>query len=225
MIYITGDTHGELERFSESGFPEESKLTSADIVIVCGDFGFVFSANEKEKQKLDALEKKPYTICFVDGNHENFNALSSLNTEMWNGGKVHRVRKNIIHLMRGQVFSIEGKTFMTMGGAYSIDRNVRKKDVSYWDEETPNDEEYKEALKNIGMHQNKVDYVLTHTAPRSVIWQIDEYPDPHDLRLTSFLETLKNELIYKHWYCGHWHLDVDVEDTFTILWFDVKKIV
>ena len=97
---------------------------------------------------LDELAEKPYQILFIDGNHENFNALNSYPVEEWNGGKVHRIRKNILHLMRGQVFTIEGKTFFTMGGAYSIDKHLRKEGYSWWSDEKPNDAENGESDEN-----------------------------------------------------------------------------
>ena len=135
MIYITGDTHGDIGRMDIPFIPEE--ITADDYLIICGDFGFVFFDNVAENKILNTLAKKPFTICFIGGNHENFNALINYPVEEWNGGKVHRIRKNILHLMRGQVFTIEGKTFFTMGGAYSIDRYRRRKDISYWEEELP----------------------------------------------------------------------------------------
>jgi hypothetical protein len=37
--------------------------------------------------------------------------------ENWHGGKVQAIRKNVLHLMRGQIYEIEGQTFFIMGGA------------------------------------------------------------------------------------------------------------
>ena len=76
MIYITGDIHGEIARFQNNNM-SDAAFGKEDVLIVCGDFGFVFTGSEKEKEKLDELEKKPYTICFCDGNHENFPLLFS----------------------------------------------------------------------------------------------------------------------------------------------------
>ena len=39
----------------------------------------------------------------------------------WQGGKIHRVRPHVLHLMREQVFEINGTSFFTMGGAASHD--------------------------------------------------------------------------------------------------------
>ena len=224
MIYITGDTHGELKRFSQGFIPQEKFLKQDDYVIVCGDFMFVYRDDENEKKILDELEQKPYTILWVDGNHENFNALEKFPEEEWNGGRVHRIRKNIFHLMRDQVFTIEKKKFFTMGGAYSIDRYLRKKNITYWDRELPDGDEYTNAIENIKLHEKKFDYILTHTAPREIIRRMGYIPDPHDMELTGFLEWIMYECEFTHWYFGHFHEDKQISDKMTALLFDVVKI-
>lgn len=224
MIYITGDLHGDINRFSEVFIPHETSLTENDYLIICGDFGFIFADDNEEKEWLDVLEKKPYNILWVDGNHENFDAINEYPVETWNGGKVHRIRKNILHLMRGQIFTIEDKTFFTMGGAYSIDKYMRKEGVSWWSQETPNDEEYKEATQNLLMHGNKIDYIITHTAPREIVRRMGYYPNVHDMELTGFLEWIMYEFEFKHWYFGHWHEDKAIGDEFTAIYYDVAEI-
>ena len=65
MIYITGDTHGDISCFKN---PKLNKLGEKDILIVCGDFGFIWNPHDKnEKKNLEFLKKRKYTICFVDG--------------------------------------------------------------------------------------------------------------------------------------------------------------
>ena len=54
MIYVTGDTHGEYGRILEF----DKKLKKDDAIIVCGDFGFIFHNDEKEKQVLNEIEKR-----------------------------------------------------------------------------------------------------------------------------------------------------------------------
>ena len=80
MIYITGDTHGDINRFFDGG-ALDTKLTENDTLIICGDFGFVWFDEStpvgfnQDNDELDRLSYKPYTILFVDGNHENHNSL------------------------------------------------------------------------------------------------------------------------------------------------------
>lgn len=225
MFYITGDTHGSEDRFKLFVAQGEPNWTADDYLIVCGDFGYLFSNDHRETVFLDELEQKPYTICFCDGNHENFPAIYSYPVETWNGGQIHRIRKNVIHLMRGQVYTIEGKTFFTMGGAYSIDKFMRQESITWWKEELPTNEEYREATCNLEAHQYRVDYILTHTMPKEMITtRLFKIPDPHDSELTGFLDWINARVDYKMWFCGHWHEDRSITDRIRALYYDVVQI-
>ncbi len=224
MIYITGDTHGDRLRFIEGNMQGEPEWTKDDYLIVCGDFGYVFKDSEIENQFLDYLENKPYTICFCDGNHENFTRIYEYPEKVWNGGRVHVIRKNVFHLMRGNVFEIEGKSFFVMGGAYSIDKYMREEGYSWWKEELPSDSEYKEATSNLEKCQKTVDFVISHTAPKEIIYRMGKYPDGHDMELTGFLEWVMYEIMFEKWFFGHWHMDRNVTDKFRAVFFDVVKI-
>lgn len=108
MIFITGDCHGDFSRFGTKQFPEQKKLGRDDCIIICGDFGGVWDNSPRENYWLDWLNDKPWTTLWVDGNHENYEMLKALPVEVWHGGKVQRVRPNILHLMRGQIYAPPG---------------------------------------------------------------------------------------------------------------------
>lgn len=81
MIFVTGDTHGDFYRFSLEEFPEQKEMTRDDTMIICGDFGGVWCGDERDNEELDneeldKLAQLPFTIVFVSGNHENFDALA-----------------------------------------------------------------------------------------------------------------------------------------------------
>ena len=120
-IYITGDTHGDFQRFGSKYFPQQKEMSRGDYVVIAGDFGGLWDGSQKDQYWLDWLNKKPFTTLFVDGNHENFDLLNTLPEKEWNGGRVHVVREHVLHLMRGQVFDFGGLAWFTMGGAASHD--------------------------------------------------------------------------------------------------------
>ncbi|WP_295152610.1 metallophosphoesterase [uncultured Ruminococcus sp.] len=215
MIYITGDTHGHyndtMQRFAMAG------VTDGDTVIVCGDFGFVWSCGSEHEFNLKQLAKEKFTILFVDGNHENFELLEKYPVVDHCGGKAHKVADNIYHLMRGQVFEIEGKKYFTFGGAYSIDKYMRTPGYSWWEGEKPTSEEYDEAAANLEKAEYKVDYVLTHTIPESMIYRIGKTPDIHDAELTGYFEWLYRKLDFGKWFAGHWHINWSYDEKFHIL--------
>ena len=223
MFFITGDTHGEYARFLKGCIPFIETMNNRDYLFISGDFGFVSKSNKEKIMILDELEKLPFTLLFVDGNHEHFHDLNSFDIEEYCGGKIHRIRKNIIHLMRSQVYTIEGKTIFTMGGGYSLDEKQRIEGLDYFKEEMPSDEEYDEALLNLKKHNNKVDYIISHSANERTIWYMKS-PHRKELQLNSFLQYIEETVTYKHWYFGHFHLDKDLTDKQTVLWFDIRDI-
>ena len=222
MIYITGDTHGERKHYWS--YRENPNWGEEDCIIVCGDFGHLFWDDWEETEFLDKLEQRPYTLCFVDGNHENFPAIFRYPQEVWNGGLVHRIRRNVFHLMRGQVFTIQGTTVFTFGGAASIDKVMRIPGRSWWPEELPTIGEYAEAEKNLERHGWQVDCILTHTAPLEIIRRMGYAPGDEDRELTGFLEYIMYKAKYQHWYFGHWHEDRDISERFTALWYDIRVL-
>ena len=125
MIYLTGDTHGEFLRFNTTSFPEQEQMTKQDVVIVCGDFGGVWSQHpgQEERYWLDWLNDKSFTLLWCDGNHENFARLYNDEFPIVDlySGKAQQIRPSIYRLLRGEVYEIQGKKFFTFGGAQSHD--------------------------------------------------------------------------------------------------------
>ena len=227
MIFVTGDTHG-LQDFNKLHIfaGEHPELTYDDYVIITGDFGAVWY-EKTLVHNLKYYTELPFTVLFVDGNHENFDLLNSYPVEMWHGGKVHKIKPNVIHLMRGQVFEIDGKTFFTFGGATSIDKFMRREGVSWWKEELPSGEELDEAIKNLKKHNNKVDYIITHSCGERALmypplktrsFQMGRYPEN---QMLAYFEDIVD---YGHWYFGHYHMDGDLNDRQTVLYQDIVQL-
>ena len=228
MIYITGDKHGsyQLDDLSAANWPEGQDLSKNDYLIIAGDFGGVFYGDEKDKKVLDFYESCSWTTLFIDGNHENSDLLSQYAITEWNGGKVQYISPSIIHLMRGQVYTIDGKTFFTMGGATSTDKDYRIEGKSWWRAELPSGEEFYEADKNLEINNNKVDYVITHCCSARQYYRFAAVHFHSFVRdnLTDYLDELEKRLSFKHWYYGHHHEDLNVDDSHTMLCRSVVKI-
>lgn len=212
MIYITGDTHGQndIQKLFPGAFPDGKNLTREDYVIIAGDFGGLWYGDERDNETLKFYEEKKYTVLFVDGNHENFNLINSYPVSKWNGGKIHKIRDNVFHLMRGQIYEIDGKSIFTFGGGLSIDKIYRTPYISWWPEEWPSYDEINEALDNLRNHDNKVDYIITHAAPQTVMR--NELCRIHpmlkaDCSTEKFLDEIFMNVDFKMWFCGHYHID------------------
>ncbi len=215
MIYITGDIHREQDIWKinpDDGFPEGKNLTKNDYLIICGDFGCIWDGGTGDTFWLNWLESLPWQTCFIDGNHENFDLLNEFPIETWHGGQVHRIRSNIVHLMRGEIFDIEGKTFFTFGGGFSHDAEYRVENVNWWKEELPTKEEVENAFSNLDKANWKVDYVLTHDIYRShdlskkYKTSLERYGSGFE-DIQDFLEVIHSKISYTQWFHGHYHVD------------------
>lgn len=153
-----GDTHGDLtftfralESLSQRGVPA---------VVVVGDFGFVWGQDRAGLRALStAATELNVWLMFVDGNHEDFDALYAF--PIGDDG-IRWVAPLIGHLPRGSRFSIHGLRFAVMGGANSIDRWHRREGYSWWSAEQISDED----LDQLGNEQT--DVLISHDAPESL---------------------------------------------------------
>ena len=216
MIYVTGDIHGTIDIYKLVDFfsleSQRKSLSKKDYVIICGDAGVVFYLKEDDQKTCDILSSLPVTVLYIDGNHENFDALEDYDIDTWHGGNVHFIRDDIIHLMRGQVFEIEGKTFFTFGGAHSQDQYFRRIHIDWWPQEIPSEEEMEEGMINLNRYGGKVDYIITHTAPYEVLIALGKDIADEEEEFVHYLENISSEVSFKKWYFGHLHLDEEVDD-------------
>jgi len=232
-IFVTGDIHGpkDVTRLSDVFFPKGQKLTKKDFVIVLGDFGLVWywEQSKRELYWLEWLSSLPFTTLFLDGNHENFYRLLKYPKKSFKGGKASQIHDTVFYLRRGEVFTIDGKMIFVMGGAMSTDKEDRIEGESWWPQEEPNYKDWDNAAKNLARHGNKIDIVLTHTAPQSIAKRMSRYShcyiesarieDP----VAIALERVKKGIKFKYWCYGHLHCNW-TSGKFTSLYDNIKKL-
>lgn len=200
MIYVTGDTHGEMSRFGSS---QMKRVRQGDTVIVCGDFGFLWDGGDGEEKNLKKLGSKKYQILFLDGTHENFDLLARYPAVDWNGGKAQHICGNLYHLMRGQVYEIEGKKVFAFGGGESAELQMRIEAKKWWACEMPSLEEMREGVRNLKAAGMRVDYIVTHSPPPGVAAGAAENTN----QLDAYFEQIVKQVHYEKWFFGSLHID------------------
>lgn len=254
-VYITGDCHGKWNKLiNPKCYSPNVDIKKGDYIIVCGDFGIWHDDDGDESEKLDRLEQLDYTILFVSGNHENFDRLYSDEFEVVDfcGGKAQKIRNNVYHLMRGNVFELEGKKFFAFGGASSHDisdgiidpddyesheefyrvcrewynerRMFRIKGMSWWERELPTDKEMEYGKAILAEHNNEVDFVISHCLPQQAAAVFSRGGYKHD-KLTNYFDEIVEENRFTKWYCGHYHTDWTVMGKFVILYDCFERVI
>ena len=226
MILVTGDTHGTIDYQKINRIVELNLLSKEDYLIIAGDFGAIWNKNTLDRD-LYYYTKLPFMVLFVDGNHENFDILNSYPITIWNGGKIHKIKDNVIHLMRGQIYTLEGNTIFTFGGGTSIDKYRRCEHRSWWKEEIPSIEELEEAKENLLKYNNQVDYIITHSIDTKALYSPNLYVYGNKCEAfidNEMLDYFEENIKYKHWYFGHYHIDSKINDKKTCLYNNVIEL-
>ena len=208
MIFITGDTHGDLSRFRKK---ELKKLRKNDTLIICGDFGFVWDGSKAEQKLLKWLGKRKYNVLFVEGVHENFSQLEKYEKEPWCGGMTRRISGNLRQLLRGQIFDIGGKRIFAFGGGRSEENDsyLNEDDNEArlrWKQEIPTEEELAEGMNNLEKCAFTVDYIVSYEPPAKIS-EFMELGKSDRSHVNTYLEQVREKTEFVRWFFGRHHIN------------------
>lgn len=206
--------HGCLDRLYDREF---RKLKKGDVLIVCGDFGYIFDGSATEKQVINYFAERKFVTAFIDGTHDNLDTINKSRVTVWKGGKVHRIKGNLLHLMRGQIFDIEGFRFFTFGGGESVDKDMRIASGNWWRQEEPTPAEMAEGAKALDDVNDTVDFIITHEPPSKVKSAMLLRRGSADRvnKLNGYFEEIGRFCNYRHWYFGSLHEDRNITERHT----------
>lgn len=217
MIYITGDIHREFTRILF--FTYQNETTVDDIIIILGDAGINFYDKETDDVLKKQLSQEPITFFCIHGNHEKRpQAISTYKEKHFKGGIVYYEEEypNLLFAKDGEIYNFNNKKVLVIGGAYSVDKEYRQKlGFGWWEDEQPSKEIKNRTLEKLKKNKNKVDIVLSHTCPYKYLPYevflpgIDQ--STVDQSTERFLDDIESTLNYKKWYCGHYHIDKEID--------------
>jgi hypothetical protein len=195
---------------------KQKKFDSINYHIILGDAGFLWPGNFKgDEYNFKVLAGRPFPILCVIGNHEPILGMSDIpEADIGIGESVMVVKKEhpfVAYLKRGRIYNIEDKKFLVLGGALSIDKDLRKPGISWWENEYWSENEVN-TLSSLLERDNAFDYVLSHTGPGRVNRMIVKYqkmsfvPKFFD-KVAALNDEIDKLIKCKQWFCGHWHKD------------------
>ena len=187
-----------------------NKTQYPDCVILCGD-GALFWNNEGRgaygliypifsDEALQTLKPGKSKIFWLPGNHECYDVLQS-RYDRYSKDPI-KIKENVFYCPLGTTLTINGKTCVFVGGALSIDKEIRTKGVNWFPEEILTEQDF-QAITAISP---EADIVFSHTCPSE--FDIQDKWD-HDARIEDptreVLSKLMNHYKPKYWFFGHWH--------------------
>ena len=211
MVYITGDTHGDFDRFI--AFAVRMKPTKNDTMIVLGDAGLNYYKGKRDRENKKFVSSFPFVTFCIHGNHEIRPAdISSYKTKEYCGGIVWYEEEfpNILFAKDGEVYSFDGYKCIVIGGAYSVDKHYRLANGwSWFSTEQPSDEIKQYVEAQLKKYDNKIDIILSHTCPKKYepteVFLVGLDQSLVDKSTEEWLDKIEKTTFYKKWYCGHFH--------------------
>ncbi len=217
IYYITGDAHGRFGRIAD--FCRRFQTGKEDVMIILGDAGINYSGGALDIRKKEFLDALPITIFAIHGNHEQRpQNVEGYQEKRWRGGLVYQEEKypSLLFAKDGEVFDLDGRQTIVIGGAYSIDKMVRLMyGDGWWPDEQPSDETKSGVESRLEQLGWKVDVVLSHTAPlkyepvEAFLNGVDQ--SQVDQSMEQWLDRLEDRLDYGKWYCGHFHTEKKID--------------
>lgn len=228
-FYITGDKHRDFSRVQK--FCSARKTRRKDILIVLGDAGFNYYGDSRDDELKRQISKLNITLFCLHGNKENRpQNMASYGLRNFCGNKVYYEPRypNILFAIDGEVYNFDGKEYLIVGGAHSIDKiKCLEEGLPFWEDEMPSDEIKSLAKRNLALRDNKIYGILTHTCPIKYLptemflssRKIYEIPDDEksykpdiDRSTEQWLDTIEDVVEYKIWFCGHYHIDKEIDN-------------
>lgn len=225
MIAIIGDIHGELEkiyRVITRNLEEVRRNRESLYIIVLGDVGLNFYLNGMDIRMKRSVQRYINDIredfgihidlLLVRGNHDcPPKLLYQYKLVEYCGGKayVEASYSNLFFLKEGEMYIIENKSFLCIGGGNSADYFSRiLNDYPFFNEEGLDEEERKSILYSLELVKDGF-YIISHMLPKTVS------PDRNDLPIATksveeFLDSVYEKIKDKKttWFAGHYHKDL-----------------
>lgn len=217
MIYITGDKHADFREVFYFCYANETTLD--DILIVLGDAGINYYANEKDYMLKNSLLQYPITFFCIHGNHEERpEKIKTYKTKKFHNGIVYYEEDypNILFAKDGEIYNFNNHKVLVIGGAYSVDKYFRlARGHNWYISEQPSEKTKNKIVKVLKDLDNKIDIILSHTCPYKYLPRemflegVDQ--STVDNSTEYFLDKIEETTDYNLWYCGHYHTDKEID--------------
>lgn len=162
-VLVAGDWHGNT-RWAVSMVKQARELGIHEILHL-GDFGIWPGGHEYLADLHLALDEADIDLKFVDGNHEDHDVLLALigMSKSLDETSTIPFTSRITWLPRGHRWQRDGRTWLALGGAASVDRAVRIEGQTWWPQEVISD-----AQEEMVIAGSRADVMITHDCPSKV---------------------------------------------------------
>ena len=232
--FITGDKHRNFGYVKN--FCSDMNTRRKDVLIILGDAGFNYYEDVRDDKLKQEISDLNITLFCVHGNKEKRpQNVGTYGIRSFCGGKVYYEPKypNIYFAIDGEIYNFEGKKYMVVGGAHSVDKmRCLEGNKPFWEDEMPDDTIKAKVEEELALENNKIYGMMTHTCPidylptemfmstrqNAEVKRNPQKPKPKklfkpdiDRSTEEWLGKLEKQTDYEVWFCGHYHIDKQID--------------
>lgn len=212
---LVSDTHGRVADRIYDG-----NLQPGDTLIILGDNGLNFFLDERDKREKEHVQTSGVNVYCLRGNHD-VRPQTLLTMERIYDDEVEQfvylepTYPNIRYLIDGSIYQFGDYSALVIGGAYSVDRDLRLKKIrkdgwcGWWPDEQLYECEKEKILDQI--NSLEVDFIFTHTCPLEFqpkdLFLLFVDQSNVDDSMERFLSEVSKEVDWNIWLFGHYHQD------------------
>lgn len=245
-FFITGDKHRKFSRIKS--FCRDMNTRRKDVLIILGDAGFNYYDDERDDKLKSEISALNITLFCLHGNKENRpQNIATYGIRSFCGGKVYYEPKypNILFAIDGEIYTFEGKKYMVVGGAHSVDKlQCLEEKRPFWFDEMPDDVIKSRVEERLTAENNTIYGMLTHTCPidylptemfvstrqNAVIKRKPRkakskkmFKPDIDRSTEIWLGELEKKINFEVWFCGHYHIDKQI-DKIQMLCYEIRPL-
>lgn len=248
--FITGDKHRNFKKVKQ--FCHDMKTRQKDVLIILGDSSLNYYEDYRDDKLKSELSKLNITLFCLHGNKEKRpQNISTYGIRSFCGGKVYYEPKypNIYFAIDGEIYTFEGRKYMVVGGAHSVDKLWRiERNEPFWEDEMPSDDTKHLVEQRLEQENNKIYGMLTHTCPikylptemfmsirqnnkqntrktriKKQVHKQRKFTPDIDRSTEEWLGVLEDKIQYSVWFCGHYHIDKQI-DKITMMCSEIRPL-
>lgn len=211
-LLVAGDLHADESWFENLVYYAREQRCQA--ILQLGDLGYwprIKHCDDFLRSLPRQLEGADLDLYFVEGNHEDLDAL--FDTDFPQVGPFRKIEERVYHLPRGAQWRWHGLRFVSVGGGYSLDKELRIPGYDWFERETLSEGELHAILEERG----EIDVLVSHDCPARVALELGMLPIAaslsHRRALATIVERMRPAL------CLHGHL----HRTHRTLWEDEES--
>lgn len=189
-ILVVGDVHGNFGKLNSI-----INVKRPELIICCGEFGYWPNHPNPGSLNFEGIKTHGAKFLWIDGNHEDFWSLKKREGD--------EIAPNIIYMQRGSAYTLpDGRRILFMGGANSIDKDMRTPGRDWFPEEQISQKDFEKALSH---EPGKIDIFISHTCPRELVSELALWNGEEEDPSTLALSQLHRIYLPCLWIFSHWH--------------------